>query len=181
MKNLILTLSISMLLSSCATIVSDSKYPVMITSNPVGAKVEITDDSGMPRFSGMTPINTTLASGNGYFTRARYNVKFEKEGYATQVVPVKASIDNWYWANFILGGVIGLLVVDPLTGAMFEIDEKNIASNLPLENQTKVAERNEVPASLDLSSKLRELKKLKEDGVLTEKEYNKEKSKILDR
>jgi hypothetical protein len=32
-------------------------------------------------------------------------------------------LNKWYFGNILLGGVIGMLVVDPLTGAMYSLDE----------------------------------------------------------
>lgn len=64
--------------SACATIVSDSSYPVVLNSEPTGAKIEITDKRGMTRFAGTTPATAQLDSGDGYFTKARYTVTMKK-------------------------------------------------------------------------------------------------------
>ncbi|WP_174263189.1 CsgG/HfaB family protein [Citrifermentans bemidjiense] len=32
-------------------------------------------------------------------------------------------MNGWYWGNIVFGGVIGLLIVDPATGAMWKMDD----------------------------------------------------------
>ena len=71
-----------MLSSACASIVSDSKYPVSINSNPAGANVEIKNKIGNLVFSGTTPPQVMLEAGNGYFSSENYNVLFSKDGYS---------------------------------------------------------------------------------------------------
>ena len=39
---------------------------------------------------------------------------------------ISSGINGWYFGNFILGGVIGLLIVDPITGAMWTINPERI-------------------------------------------------------
>jgi hypothetical protein len=36
------------------------------------------------------------------------------------------SFDPWYLGNFIFGSWIGFLAVDPLTGAMWSVDEPSV-------------------------------------------------------
>jgi hypothetical protein len=33
-----------------------------------------------------------------------------------------STIDGWYWGNLLIGGIIGMVFVDPLTGAMWKLD-----------------------------------------------------------
>jgi len=46
--------------SSCASIVSKSKYPITINSRPSDAKITITDKKGVTVFSGLTPAMLKL-------------------------------------------------------------------------------------------------------------------------
>ena len=34
---------------------------------------------------------------------------------------LRATIDGWYWGNLFLGGILGMLAVDPATGAMWAL------------------------------------------------------------
>jgi hypothetical protein len=41
-------------------------------------------------------------------------------------------MDGWYLGNIVFGGLVGLLVVDPLTGAMWKLDPTMNADLTPL-------------------------------------------------
>ena len=64
----------SILLSSCASIVSKSSYPITINSAPSEAQIVIKDKKGVEIFSGQTPATLKLKSGSGFFGKARYQV-----------------------------------------------------------------------------------------------------------
>lgn len=152
-KTSIIALS-SMLLfaTSCASIVSKSSYLIAINSTPSEAKISITDKNGIEFYTGQTPANLKLKAGSGFFGKARYQVKFEKAGYATKTVPVEFKLDGWYFGNILLGGLIGMLIVDPATGAMWKletdfINETLVQSTLNIDNnnELKVYELNDIP------------------------------------
>jgi hypothetical protein len=118
------------LLTGCASIVSKSDYPVSLESNPSGATVIITNlKTGKEIYRGKTPCTVTLKAKAGFFSPARYSITFEKPGYKPQTITIKASLDGWYFGNLLLGGVIGMLIVDPATGAMWKLPE-DISVNL---------------------------------------------------
>ncbi len=119
----------TLLLSGCASILSTSTYPVSINSNPASS-ISVTNSNGMEIFKGNTPATIDLKSGNGFFKRASYQVKFSKSGYDEKVVPINFKVDGWYWGNILLGGVIGMLIVDPATGAMYKLENSFINETL---------------------------------------------------
>ncbi|MBP0943085.1 hypothetical protein V2K16_22675 [Pseudomonas alliivorans] len=119
----------ALVVTGCASIISDSKYPVSITSAPEGVAYKIQNVDGYTVHSGVTPDQVTLKAAEGYFDRAEYKVTFTKKGYATNAQALDAGIDGWYWGNLLFGGVIGLLIVDPATGAMYTLPER-VHSNL---------------------------------------------------
>jgi hypothetical protein len=123
MNKKFILLILASLLSSCASIVSKSNYDVSVTSSPSEAKFSITKSDGVVVHSGRTPAIVSLASGNGYFSKAHYVFKFEKNGYETKTHTLSPSINGWYWGNILfgVGGLIGLLIVDPITGAMYKL------------------------------------------------------------
>lgn len=108
-------------LSGCASIVSKSNYPVRIDSTPPGAFVTIKDNSGRVIQQATTPLVVTLDASDGFFSNARYQFLFEKEGYNSTLQMLSAKIDGWYVGNIVFGGLIGLLIVDPATGAMWKL------------------------------------------------------------
>jgi len=109
--------------SGCASIVSKSDWPVRVSSNPDGALCTVTDKTGTVISKGVTPTILTLKSGDGYFKSASYKLMFEKEGYQPASKELSTSLNGWYWGNIVLGGLIGMLIVDPATGAMWSLDE----------------------------------------------------------
>jgi len=110
------------LVSGCASIVSKSSYPVTIISNPDQASITITDERGTQIYKGRTPSTLTLKAGEPYFHGKDYAVTFEKNGYEKQVASIHRGLDGWYIGNILFGGLIGFLIVDPLTGAMWKLD-----------------------------------------------------------
>jgi len=111
-------------LSGCASIVSDSKYPVSFSSTPSDAQISIEDDTGQTIYSGETPTTVSLDSSEGFFQPAEYVIRIEKEGYSARQTTVKGDLDGWYIGNLAFGGLIGWIIVDPATGAMWKLNEK---------------------------------------------------------
>ena len=144
-------MSTTILLSSCASIVSKSSYPITINSAPSEAKIVIKDKKGIQIFAGQTPATIKLKAGSGFFGKARYQVTFNKNGYDTKTVPVEFKLDGWYFGNLLLGGVLGMLIIDPATGAMYKLDteflnETLMQSTASIENkELKVYTMNEIP------------------------------------
>ena len=67
-----------------------------------------------------------LPSNAGFFTRSCYTFTFKKDGYPDVVKTRDAYLNGWYLGNIIFGGLPGLLIVDPATGAMYRLDENPI-------------------------------------------------------
>jgi hypothetical protein len=117
-----LILTAPLLIASCATIVSKTSYPVSIDTKPEGATVSITDKRGKEVYKGQSPSTVVLKSGAGFFAKAEYQVKVSAPGFAEQVIPVNYKLNGWYFGNLLFGGVIGMLIIDPATGAMWKLD-----------------------------------------------------------
>lgn len=133
---LALTVTLSV---GCASIISDSSYPVAMTSSPTGASFEIRNESGAVVHQGTTPSTVTLKAGDGFFSGAHYSVRYKKDGYSDQNGSINPSVDGWYVANIIFGGLIGLLIVDPATGAMYKLPEGHNASLSPVVAETQTS------------------------------------------
>lgn len=139
-----------LILTSCASIVSKSTYPLTINSTPNNASISITDSKGQEIFLGNTPAVVKLKAGSGFFSRAEYQVKFSSPGYEDRVVPVLFKLDGWYFGNIILGGVIGMLIVDPATGAMWKLETEFLNETLnsntdSLNAEMKILNINQIP------------------------------------
>lgn len=112
----IATLIPALLLCNCASIVSKSDYPVTITSpNPTNITVKNKATSNVVH-TGTTPTTVTLSASEGYFRPAKYEIESK-----TSAQSLNASMDPWYAGNLIFGGLIGILLVDPATGAMWKL------------------------------------------------------------
>ena len=116
--------------SGCASIVSGSSQKVSISSSPE-ANVVIFDKANVKVWNSSTPTITYLNKGDGFFGGASYRIEITKEGYEKQTINISSSLSGWYLAgNFVFGGLIGWIIVDPLTGAMWTLDPENINVDL---------------------------------------------------
>jgi len=137
----IVVLTTAFFLSACASIVSNSSYPVSINTSPEGAKFSITNKAGIKLQTGRTPALMNLKSKSGFFGGETYTVKIEKEGFEPKTFLVDSKLDGWYFGNILFGGLIGMLFIDPATGAMWKLPEHNLVSL-----DAVIASTNETPS-----------------------------------
>jgi hypothetical protein len=133
MKRILITglASVALIIcTGCASIIQGSHKTVQISSNPSGAKFTIYNKAGKAIDSRATPASVSLDRSSGYFSKENYKVVFEMPGYYTGETYLKGSINGWYFGNLVFGGLIGLLIVDPATGAMWTLDPKELTYNL---------------------------------------------------
>jgi uncharacterized protein YceK len=125
MRHVVFLVAVAVVLTctGCASIVSKSAYPVTFTSTPSGATFTVKNDKGIEVHRAVTPSTLTLPAGAGYFKAASYTISFEKEGCSPATASLKADLDPWYFGNILLGGLIGMIIVDPITGAMWKLDD----------------------------------------------------------
>jgi hypothetical protein len=129
-----------MFATGCSSIVSKSDWPITFNSNPSGAQITITDKSGRQIHSGTTPTTLTLPAKSGYFQSARYDVELKLAGYTTGKGTVSAKLNGWYLGNIVFGGLIGMLIVDPATGAMWKLPDQytvNLAKETAAASETR--------------------------------------------
>lgn len=158
MLSLTKTLAIAGLITittSCASIVSKTSYPVTVDSTPRDADVTIKNRRGEQVYSGKTPALVRLKSGAGFFTNAKYAVTISKAGFTSKTVELRATLNGWYFGNIVFGGLIGLLIVDPATGAMYRLNQLDVNETLQTEVKTaatevpklRIYDINEIPES----------------------------------
>jgi hypothetical protein len=126
------TLSTALALTAgtgCSTIFEHCCQSFSLQSIPDGASYTLErSDGGDPISRGQTPASLHLPRGDGYFTPAKYVVHVSKEGYEPATVQLGSSINASYWANILMTPVVvgwpvvAMLIVDPITGAMWQID-----------------------------------------------------------
>ena len=108
MKNSLLILSILILTSSCATIMTGKTQEVTFDSEPQGAEVTVNG-----RVIGKTPTTIQLDK------KTDQSVSFKLEGYKTQTRTLETKVSAWFMGNIVLGGFIGS-TTDGITGGMHE-------------------------------------------------------------
>ena len=118
------------LMSGCASIVHGGPRSVPVASNPPGASVVIFDRDGKEISRQTTPFVASLPMKYRYFSPQRYRLVFEMQGYQKSEVELRPSMSGWYWGNLAFGGLLGMLVVDPLTGAMYNLAPNKVEQNL---------------------------------------------------
>ena len=127
MRKAMLILVTSVVLTGCATIMGQSAPETLnVRSTPDQAQVIITDEGGIKIFEGKTPTSLPLEKKKGFFSGKKYEVRIAKEGYSDHRVTVDTKVGGWYIGNLLFGGVIGLLIVDPATGAMWSLNTNEV-------------------------------------------------------
>lgn len=121
-----LVIGASFLSGGCASIVHSGPRSIPVASTPPGAKVSIYDRDNAIVSTHTTPFTAKLSSKYGYFKGQNYRLVFEMSGYAPAEVNLESSVSGWYFGYLLLGGLLGMLVVDPLTGAMFNLTPEKI-------------------------------------------------------
>ena len=139
---MVLILLALVMVSGCASIVAGSHRDINIKSTPPDATVSIQErESKQIVHKGQTPLIVPLSTRGGYFKSKQYDVTISKDGYDTKTVNIDSFLSGWYAGNLILWpvAVLGGLLVDPLTGAMWSLTPKNI--DAVLETSKKFEER----------------------------------------
>lgn len=144
-------LTVSILLTGCASILDGGPKTVQINSKPEGAKVTITNRAGKEVAVQTTPATVTLERAAGFFQGEDYTLHFEAAGYYPYDAHVQSDLDGWYIGNIFFGGLIGLVIVDPATGDMFTLSPRVVNCNLT-PNQASLASVQAGSASIETNS-----------------------------
>jgi hypothetical protein len=120
----------SVFAGGCASIVHSGPRSIPIASTPPGAKVSIYDRGNNMVSVNTTPFVASLSPHYGYFKGQSYRIVFEMPGYAPAETKLESSVSGWYFGNLVFGGLIGMLIVDPLTGAMYNLAPEKIEQPL---------------------------------------------------
>lgn len=121
-------ISLILSLTACASIITGSNPKVSIDSYPINASFSVYNKSGEFIQAGQTPESIHLKSNDGFFSGEKYTVKYSKSGYEDSISIIDHSLNPWYFGNIVLGGFIGMLIVDPLTGSMWTLHDSTAGS-----------------------------------------------------
>lgn len=130
-------LCLALMNSGCASIMNGGARSVTMNSSPMGATIQITTEEGSPVHSGKTPMTVALDPKRGFFRGQSYVVRISMDGYRPAMVSVRPELSGWYLGNLIFGGLLGLLIIDPATGAMWNLSPSKIDQGL-LQQQAQV-------------------------------------------
>ncbi|QBJ84841.1 PEGA domain-containing protein [Chryseobacterium gleum] len=116
MKNklsIVLSLSIALSTTSCATIFTGTRDPITFSSNPEGATVF---HKGIEKCT--TPCTVKISR-----SLSKQTVTFEKEGFEKKEVKLTKNFNAVTLLNIILGGAIGV-GIDAATGSLTKYSPK---------------------------------------------------------
>lgn len=150
---LVCCLALSVLyLNGCASIVSSSSRNVTIATEPDQAQVEIVNvkDNNTSILKATTPHTMNMDASAGFFQPAEFKIKLSKDGYLPMEKQLKANINGWYFGNIVFGGLVGILIVDPATGAMWKFYDDKVNVKLYKDSpEGRVSMAREVYSGLD--------------------------------
>ena len=112
----------------CASIVKGGKQNVEVKSVPKGANCDVINARTNTTMSNVTtPATLTLErGGDGYFKYGKYRIRCTS-GDSYQEAYLEGYANGWYiGGNLLLGGLIGYLIIDPLTGAMYTLEPEMV-------------------------------------------------------
>lgn len=162
--------------SGCASIMKGSSQQILITSNPAGAQVTINGTK-----YGTTPGEFIMGRAIKYRT-----VLLEKQGYEPATTSIIADPD---YVTLIIGnlfswGLPGMLS-DVIVGSHNDLIPREVNVSLQKTKGLIKSEQAEevIPVRRDgreIAETLKQVKQLKEMGVLTEEEYNRKRKELAD-
>ncbi len=124
MRNTLSLGLVAVMLTGCASIFSGTTQEVEIRTTP-GTKYAVRNYSGQQVAVGLVGDDSmarfNLERGVKYFSPHAYQVSLSQRGYRPATVNVDPGMNPWYFGNILLGGFIGMVIVDPLTGAMYRM------------------------------------------------------------
>lgn len=169
LKYIIAGLGIIMLASQvgCSTIINGTTQSVSVSSDPSGARVEV--DGNM---RGLTPISVDLKRKNNHL------ITISLEGYQTEQITVNKVISGAVAGNILAGGFVGW-GVDAISGAQYKLKPDTISVVL----RPGTTDPNDLYSSIDAitpADRLRELKELNTDGIITDEEYESMRKAIVE-
>lgn len=162
-----LILVILIFLTGCASITESKNQSMSVsTGEVIGAMCTLTNSKGS-YYVNSTPGSVMVQNACDQLT-----VTCKKDGYVPanpNAGSVQDKSKGMAWGNIIFGGIIGI-AVDRQTGAGCTYSQQNII--FPLKKASVENGENDI-------QKLKELKELLDNGVITQDEFNKAKKQIL--
>lgn len=151
--NYLVILTVTMLLTSCASIIHGPNQKVDFSSQPTGAKITIDGKD-----YGVTPKSVDLRRKGrlkGEISdKKEYAIKVEMEGYYPYEMKIKREMDGWFLGNILFGGLIGI-IVDASNGAMYKLTPDQVVAQMgktTAMNINKADDKIYIAVTLDIDS-----------------------------
>ena len=164
--------AVATLMSGCCTVVHGTTQKVPIESTPSGARVYQNGE-----FVGTTPMMLRLKR------NCDYAIRLEKDGYEVQQTLLESGMSSWAWLDFIF---IPSLFIDLPDGAFYCFDLDRMRETLapsPMSLAQNPAPEPPQPQRRDaddLLQRLKTLKSLHEEGLVSDEEYDRKQRQLLD-
>lgn len=142
----------TMAMTSCATVFNRPVQPVKVTSEPSGMSFTVKTPDGEVVGQGVTPGEVRLKTSSAYFRPATYQFEFRRGGKLIGTRTLTGELSGWYVGNVLIGGLIGMIVIDPLSGAMFTLPNDVHQSGAPLASIEMTEGRSLAVVSIDTLS-----------------------------
>jgi hypothetical protein len=133
-KRMLAALCAAVAMTGCASIIKGGgPESFTVRSQPPGADVRITAmPTGETVATGRTPMTAMLPKSRGFFQGTKFKVEVQLPGFHPHETVLDTNVSGWYIAgNIVFGGLIGWLIVDPATGAMWTLSSDAI--DVPLQ------------------------------------------------
>lgn len=130
----------------CASFLNSPVTSVSIDSSPQNAQFVIEDHEGRVIHSGTTPEDVVLHNSKAMYQRAQYSVRYEHPGLSPQTTELNATLSPYYFGNllFLYPGIAGFIIIDPFTGAIYDLPEVHYvdlnALNIDASTQTRTSD-----------------------------------------
>lgn len=176
----IILLTLISVSTGCATILSGRSQTITLNSNPPGARCELVREGRIIGTVEKTPGAVTLDK-----TKHDIDVLCKKDGYVDAKEFANSGLEGSVFGNILLGGGIGW-AIDSAAGTDNHYPDVVTVNLVPVElppSPSKKAIASKavaVSAKSDIEKRLGSLKQMKDDGLITDQEYQKKKSEILD-
>ena len=144
------------LVGGCASIIKGGgSQAIQLKSVPSGANCIVTDNvTGDNIASITTPNIVSLNKSRGYFKYSKYNVVCAMDNNLPQNGIIEGYANGWYiGGNLIFGGLIGYLIVDPATGAMWTLEPELISVNFEDPSKSILSKATYVDNTADTKNK----------------------------
>ena len=166
--------------TGCASIIAGRSQTITLNTNPPGARCEVLREGRIVGTVETTPGAITLDK-----TKYDMDVVCKKEGFTEGKEFAESGTEGSTFGNIILGGGIGW-AIDSAAGAdnkYPDVVTVNLTPVSPPAAPVQVAANAPSKSSSknEYQKRLSALKKMKDEGLLTEEEYQKKRAEIIEK